>query len=343
MNIAEVAKLAGVSPSAVSRYLNNGYLSEEKKEAIRAVIQETGYRPLVQAQILRTRKTKTVGVILPKIDSFSISSVVAGIHSVLEERGFQILLADARNSPERELDYLDTFDDQRVDGVILIATVFTPRHLAALKKRKLPVVLVGQHLPGFPCVYHSDYQAFSDMTRLVLQKGCRRLGYIGALPRDKAVGQERLRAYQDAVREAGLEDQAEHTAVAEFTVDSGRERARELLEAYGPLDALICATDKMAVGALQYLRGQGIKVPQQMLLTGQGASGVSEVTTPAITTIRYFYKESGANAAGLLLELLEKPDTPAKELKLGYTILEKESTRAPSGPAVEIRASQPRP
>ena len=89
MNISEVAKLAGVSPSAVSRYLNNGYLSEEKKASIRRVIEETGYRPLVQAQILRTRKTKTVGVILPKIDSFAISSVVAGIDSVLEAKGFQ--------------------------------------------------------------------------------------------------------------------------------------------------------------------------------------------------------------------------------------------------------------
>lgn len=326
MNIAEVAKLAGVSPSAVSRYLNNGYLSEEKKEAIRKVIRETGYRPLVQAQILRTRKTRTVGVILPKIDSFSISNVVAGIDSVLEAKGFQLLLADTHNDPEKELDYLDTFDDQRVDGVILIATVFTPRHLAALKNGKLPVVLVGQHLPGFPCVYHNDYRAFYEMTRLVIGKGRQRLGYIGGLPQDKAVGQERLRAYRDAVREAGLEEQAEHTAVAEFSMRSGYEKARELLETYGPLDALICATDNMAAGALQYLHRQGIKVPEQMLLTGQGASGISEVTTPTITTIRYFYEESGANAAGLLLELLEKPNTPAKEIKLGYTILENEST-----------------
>lgn len=326
MNISEVAKLAGVSPSAVSRYLNNGYLSAEKRAAICKVIRETGYRPLVQAQTLRTRKTKTVGIILPKIDSFSVSSVVAGIGSVLEERGFQILLADTHNDPEKELDRLDAFCDQRVDGVILIATVFTPGHLAALKDGKLPVVIAGQRLPGFPCVYHDDYRAFYDMTGLVLRRGCRRLGYIGALPQDRAVGQDRLRAYQDAVREAGLEEQAGHTAVAEFTVASGREKARELLETWGPLDALICATDDMAAGALQYLRGQGIGVPEQMLLTGQGASGISEVTTPSITTIRYFYEESGANAAALLLERLERPDVPAKEIRLGYTIIENGST-----------------
>lgn len=326
MNISEIAKMAGVSPSAVSRYLNHGYLSEEKKEAIRRVIQETGYRPLVQAQILRTRKTKTIGVILPKIDSFSIGNVVSGIDSVLEPQGFQILLADTHNSPDKELNYLDTFDDQRVDGVILIATVFTPRHLAFLKKSRVPVVLVGQHLAGASCVYHDDYHAFYEITRLLLDKGCRRFGYIGALPQDRAVGQERSRAFRDALREAGLEDQAENLTIADFTMDSGREKARELWEDRGPLDALVCATDNMAVGALQYLKSQGVQVPEQVRLTGQGASSLCGVTTPTITTIRYFYEESGANAAALLLERLENPEAPAKEIRLGYAVVKQEST-----------------
>ena len=327
MNIAEIAKLAGVSPSAVSRYLNDGYLSQEKKDAIRKVIEETGYRPLAQAQALRTRKTKTIGVILPKIDSFSVSSVMAGIDSALERKGFQILLADTHNDPARELDYLDSFDDQRVDGVIFIGTVFTAKHITMLKKSRVPVVVVGQQLPGVSCVYHDDYHAFYDMTRLMTDKGCRRLGYIGALPQDKAVGQERSLAYCDAVRDAGLEDQAGHIAVASFTISSGREKARELLEAYGPLDALICATDSMAVGALQYLKSQGIRVPEDIRLTGQGGADLCEVTTPTLTTIRYFYEDSGANAAALLLERLENPRTPAKEIKLGYTIVENESTQ----------------
>ena len=326
MNIAEIAKLAGVSPSAVSRYLNQGYLSQEKKEAIRKVIEETGYRPLAQAQALRTRRTKTIGVILPKIDSFSVGSVIAGIDAVLEKKGFQILMADTHNDPAKELEYLDIFDDQRVDGVILIGTVFTGRHISMLKKSRVPVVVVGQQLAGVSCVYHDDYHAFYDMTRLLLDKGCRRLGYIGALPQDKAVGQERSRAYCDAVRDAGLPDQADHLAVAGFSVPSGREKARELLEAYGPLDAVVCATDTMAAGALQYLKGRGIRVPEDVRLTGQGGADLCEVTTPTITTIRYFYEDSGANAAALLLERLENPETPAKEIKLGYTIVENEST-----------------
>lgn len=327
MNISDIAKLAGVSPSAVSRYLNQGYLSEAKREAIRKVIEETGYRPLAQAQALRTRKTKTIGVVLPRIESSSVGSVMSGIDAVLEEKGFHILLADTHNDPARELEYLDSFDDQWVDGVILIGTVFTPRHIAMLGKSRVPVVVVGQRLTGGFCVYHDDYHAFYDITRMLIEKGCRALGFIGALPQDRAVGQERSRAYRDAVRYAGLEDQAWHMAVAGFSVSSGREKAQELLEKYGPLDALICATDSMAVGALQYLKSQGIRVPEDVRLTGQGGSDLCGVTTPTITTIRYFYQESGVRAAELLLERLENPDAPARDVKLGYQIVENESSR----------------
>ena len=321
MNISEIAKLAGVSKAAVSRYLNDGYLSEEKKQAIAKVIAETGYRPMIQAQSLRTRKTRIIGVVLPKINSFSISTILAGIESVLEKQGFQILLADSHNDPERELESLRLFAHQRVDGVILIAA-----HRALLR-RMGPVVVLGQRLRGVNCVYHDDYNAFYEMTKLVLAKGCRRLGYIGALPKDVAVGAERSRAWADALTAAGMADQAGNTVIAEFSIASGREKARELWEKFGPLDAVICATDSMAVGALQYLRSQGVRVPGQTLLTGQGASNISEATTPTITTIRYFYEESGTSAARLLLEQLETPDLPAKEIKLGYTLVEQDSTR----------------
>ena len=106
MNISEIAKLAGVSSAAVSRYFNNGYISEEKKEAIRKVVEQTGYRPSIQAQTLRTKKTKMIGVIVPKIASASIGKIVEGVLSVLNESGYQMLLAVTQNDPKKELEYL---------------------------------------------------------------------------------------------------------------------------------------------------------------------------------------------------------------------------------------------
>ena len=106
MNINEIAKLANVSRATVSRYFNDGYVSAEKREQIRRVIEETGYKPSAQAQMLRTKKTKQIGVIIPKINSESISRITAGIESVLAERGYQMLLAGTDNTPAKEVEYL---------------------------------------------------------------------------------------------------------------------------------------------------------------------------------------------------------------------------------------------
>ncbi len=156
MNIKEIARRAGVSSAAVSRYFNNGYISGEKQEAIRKVVEETGYRPSIQAQTLRTRRTRMIGVIVPKVASASIGRIVEGILSVLNESEYQMLLAVTQNDPKREVEYLTAFHEKQVDGVILAATVFTAEHRRVLKGLSVPVVIVGQHLPGYCCIYHDD-------------------------------------------------------------------------------------------------------------------------------------------------------------------------------------------
>ena len=107
MTIAEIARRAGVSKACVSRYLNHGYVSEEKKARIREVIEETGYTPSRNAQVLRTGKNGVVGVILPKINSESIGRIAAGVSEVLEKHGYRMLLANTENNVEQELAYLD--------------------------------------------------------------------------------------------------------------------------------------------------------------------------------------------------------------------------------------------
>lgn len=141
-----------------------------------------------------------VGVILPKIDSAAaMGSVVAGILALLNDNGYQILLADTQNDPSKELEYLLLFNEKQVYGVILITTVFTREHKKALKGMMVPVVIVGQQLSGYHCVYHDDYHAFYDITRLMLEKGRKCLGYMSVFHQDKAAGLERYRGYQAGV------------------------------------------------------------------------------------------------------------------------------------------------
>lgn len=321
MNIAEIAKMAGVSSAAVSRYFNNGYISEEKREAIRKVVEETGYRPSIQAQTLRTKKTRMIGVIVPKVASASIGRVVEGILSVSNESGYRMLLAVTQNDPQKELEYLSAFQDKQVDGVILAATVLTPEHRRMLKNSAVPVVIVGQYLAGQCAVYHDDYHGTYDLTKMLLEKGRKKLGYIGAIQQDKAVGEERYRGFCDAVRDAGLSELEDHSVTAAFTMASGYEKAGELLEKYGELDGMVCATDSMAAGAIRYLREHGVEVPEQILVAGQGDSELARVTMPPFITVHYSYEKSGEIAVKMLMEQMGNGESTMREVKLGCSIV----------------------
>ena len=191
MNITEFAKAAGVSKSAVSRYFNDGYVSEEKRRLIEAAIEATGYAPSVQAQNVRTRVTKLVGVIIPKLSSESCAREVEGISQVLSEQGYQLLLVNSANDPKKEVEYLELFRSNRVDGVIFLASVFTSLHDAVLKKMRVPVVIVGQEYKGANCVCHDDYKAAYTAEKLMLDKGCKKPAFIGVTEQDKAAGQAR--------------------------------------------------------------------------------------------------------------------------------------------------------
>lgn len=322
MTIADIARLAGVSNAAVSRYFNNGYISDEKREAIRKVIEETGYQPSLQAQTLRTGKTKTIGVIVPKTASTSAGSVIEGVLAVLNAHGYQTLLSVTQNDPEKELEYLKVFDDKRVDGVILLATIFTPAHKKILKKMKVPVIIVGQKFDGSCCVFHDDYHAIYDLTKLLLEKGRKNIGYIGVFMQDRAVGEERYRGFQDAMADEGLKVKEEHCLIAKFSVQSGYEKAAEMIKRYPDMDGLICATDEIAVGAMQYLLEQGVSIPEDIYIAGQGDSILARVAGHSIATIHYSYEKSGEAAANMLLEILTTGETAYKEIMLGYYIVE---------------------
>ena len=200
MTIKEIAQMAGVSSAAVSRYLNGGYVSEQKKEQIRKVIEKTGYQPSTQARILRTGRTHLVGVVAPKINSESISRITAGIEQVLSARGYQMLLASTDNQPKNELTYLRIFESYPVDGIVLIGTVLTDEHRRFLKESKVPVVVVGQETEMASCIYHDDFGAGRAMGQEVAVKALKRNGgrpedckiaYIGVTREDKAAGAAR--------------------------------------------------------------------------------------------------------------------------------------------------------
>lgn len=326
MNINEIAALAGVSRATVSRYLNQGYVSEEKREQIRRVIEETGYKPSSQAQMLRTRKTNLVGVIIPKINSDSISRMVAGISLVLKQANYQLLLANTDNDEKEEVEYLKVLAENQVDGIILIGTVFTPNHNKLLKKLSVPVVVLGQRVRGESCVYHDDYHAACDITGYLLKNG-KAPAFLGVTERDEAAGKQRKKGFLKAVSQQKIPVDGIFLSSGAFTIESGYQQAGQLFKEHPGIDSIFCATDSIAVGVMTWLREHEIKVPQQVQIAGIGDSAIARVCVPRLTTVHYYYKTSGEEAARLLVDLLNQNDKIPREVKMGYRLIPGESTR----------------
>lgn len=326
MTISEIAKLAGVSSAAISRYLNGGSLSEEKRKKIKEVIEETGYVPSEYARSLRTKKSCQIGVIVPNISSNTVARIVSGISAVLYEKGYRLLLANTDNDPRQELDYLEMFGTSQIDGVIYIASLVSKRHIELLKALKVPVVIVGQLVAEYDCVYHDDFHAARDMMNVLLEAGSRRPGCLFVTEKDRAVGAERIRGVEAALIGYGRDPKMIPRVESGFTIESGYEKMGELLKLAPDLDGVFCATASLAVGAVMYLKDIGKQIPEEIKVCALGSNQTTEIVTPRLTTAKFYYRTSGMEAAQMLLSMVDGKRQHIRHMMLGYEIVRRGTT-----------------
>lgn len=326
MNISKIAKLAGVSPATVSRYLNNGYVSDEKKEKIKKVIEETGYIPSPSAQTLRTKKNNLIGVIVPKINSESISKMVQGITLQLKNTKYNILLANTDNSTHKELEFLSIFKNNTVDGVILIGTIITKKHYQVIEDYSKPVVVLGQFDKKTSCVYYDDFGASYGATEKLIKCGCKNIAYIGVTIKDKSAGKARLDGFISALEDNTLTVNNRLMSECDFTSDSGYKAMNRLLDIHESFDGLFCATDNIALGAMKSLKEHDIHIPKDVKIISIGDSKMSNLCTPTLSTAHLYYVTGGKEACNMLLESLEKDKHIVKQYRLGYEIINRQST-----------------
>lgn len=329
MTMKELAKLAGVSVSAVSRYLNDGPLSQDKKERIRKAIEETGYQRDVAAQMLRGKTTDYVGLIVPKLDSEAVTRVTRGASMVLAEAGYLCLLSDTGSESAKEVEFMKLFQERRVAGIIVMATSLTPAHHAFLTNTNIPVVFVGQRFPQIPCISHNDYGAAYDLTNLMIKKGRRHIGMIGVSDQDKAVGTNRRLGLRDALADAGIALDETLLELGDFTAESGYEAMERLLSSGHPIDGVLCATDRMAFGAMEAIRAHGLRIPEDISIAGMDDDWAGTHILPHLTTCHFYFRNSGEIAAKHLLEMMASREKekawPVMQTMLEYDIIERDS------------------
>ncbi|MDO5396912.1 MAG: LacI family DNA-binding transcriptional regulator [bacterium] len=327
MNISEIAKLAGVAPATVSRYLNNGYVSAEKKDKIRRIIAETGYCPRSSAQTMRSGKSHLIAVVVPRLASEAIARMVEGITEEISGTSYNAVVATTFDNAAKELECLRLFRDNEIDGVIFVGAVLTPAHYETLNSYRKPIVMLGQHNKSYPCVYFDDYNASYTAVKHLIGRGCRRIANIYVNPENKAAGKARIDGCYDAIKDAGLTYDEKLMTAAEFSSKSGRAAMRRILSSGTRFDGIFCAADSIAFGAMGLLNEQGIAVPDEVKLIAVGSSKYSTVSNPSLTTVQYNYATGGREACKILLERIEGNVKTMKQYKLGFEFVERESTR----------------
>lgn len=327
ITIKDIAVLAKVSRTTVSRVLNDsGYVSVEARQRVMKAIEETGYVPSQHAKSLRTKKTKVIGVILPKISTETSSRVVFGMDEVFSKQGYQILLMNTNLDSSKEIPFLKLLKSRQVDGIILVATNINDKLLEEIYHLKIPFVVVGQEIPNVPSVVYDDYNAARAITKLFLKKGRRKLAFIGVSEKDKAVGIIRKQGFLDELRENKLQIPQNWLEEASFEIESGYAAMKRIIESSEePPTGVFAVSDRLAIGAMQFLKERGYVIPTEVALAGIGDSDMSKYVQPALTTIDYESERAGRESAAMILAQVNQDQKKHKKIILDYRLIERDS------------------
>lgn len=313
VSIEDLARMAGVSHSTVSRALRNSPLiSAEVRERIQDLAQETGYTPNAIAQSLQTQRTNTIGLVITTISDPFLGDVVKGVEEIARRAGMSVFLSTAYNDPQQEMHTIETFHRRRVDGILVASTRISSQHTERLARIRVPTVLISSQTEDLPPLVHSvaidDYHGAKDAVNHLLQLGHRSIGYIGVGNRPYS-NQRRLQAYQDSLAVVGVVPPENWVAIAstehrlhEDDVGVGQSLLPMLLNA--GVTAVFCYNDMVAVGVLMGCRRLGVNVPEQLSVIGFDDSPIAQYVMPPLTTIQQPKLELGQTAMSMLLDVL---------------------------------------
>ena len=332
MNIKDVAKRAGVSISTVSRVINrSAYVSPEISAVVERVLAETGYRPNALAKELQRNKTNTIGVMLPRIDLGYFAEMFDGIVTVLNQHGYNVMLANTRDDVVEELRYLDLFTEKRVDGILFFGTGENPAYQPAISRLRAPVVLVGQSGAYLGCssVSLDSFNAAKAMVSYLIAQGHRRIGCLAVEDHDVSVGIRRKQGYLAALEEAGIAFDPSLLAVGTFEYCSGEVGAQTLMNHPGGAPtAIYTITDRLAVAVVGWLQRHGHRVPDDVSVACVDDPEMLSYCYPSITTMRFDYRATGMQAAQVIVDRIEGQTQEVTDVVMPFTLQVRDSTRA---------------
>ncbi|MEC4723021.1 LacI family DNA-binding transcriptional regulator [Noviherbaspirillum sp. CPCC 100848] len=327
VTLSEIAERVGTSAITVSRVLNTPHLvSEELRTQIEGVIAELGYMPNRAARALARARSDSVAVLIPSLSNTVFTQLLEGVRDVLNRAGYRTLIGDTRYSPEEEESLLRAYLEHSPDGILITGFDQTAATRELLNRSRVPVVHMMEMTDGDAySVGLEQFDAGRAITRHLLERGYRRIGFLGAQLDPRVL--ERLAGYRAALHDAGVNyPVGELLDSTPSSIGLGATLLDKLLRQAPQTDALFCCNDDLALGVLFECQRRGIRVPQQLAVAGFNDLAPAAWVHPALTTIATPRYEIGHTAAEMLLQLMkgEKPE-PAKK-DLGFSLVVREST-----------------
>jgi LacI family gluconate utilization system Gnt-I transcriptional repressor len=337
VTLAEVAARAGVGTMTASRAISQPEMvSPALRARVEQAVAELGYVPNRAARALASARSKVIVVLVPSLSNAVFTDVLAGIQDALEPDGYQILIGNTRYSDAEEEKLLNTYLQSSPDGILLSGLTHSRQVTELLASSKLPIVSM-MDLAGTPdgqsaaaaaatsmSVGFSQLQAGYTMTRYLLDKGYKRIGFMGAQRDERTL--KRAEGYRRALQEAGSYDPRLETMVADpSTIALGAELLGRMLSSTPDCDAIFCCNDDLAQGAIFQCQRRGIAVPRQLAICGFNDLPVSAWMNPSVTTIATPRYRVGFEAAQLLRAVIRGETPAATRIDLGFTLMARES------------------
>ena len=341
ITIKDVAKLANVAPSTVSRVIaNNPRISEKTKKRVRAAMDQLGYHPNFIARSLASQSTRVIGLVFPQSSGVFFQNpffaeVLQGLSEGAHEKQYALQMSTGITEEEMYEGVVHMVQGGRVDGIILLYSRVGDKILTYLQERGFPFVVVGKpydHVEAITHVDNDNFSAAKEAAEYMIGLGHMNIGFIGGSP-SLTVTIDRLRGFQEALREAKLPVDDDYIIHEEFLREGGQEAVKALLSRKVPPTALIVTDDLMALGVVNTLTEMQIDIPEAVSIISFNNVLFAEMSRPPLTSIDIHIEELGYQAARSLIQIIENENEPVKRITIPHRLVIRNSCTVPASRA----------
>ena len=333
--LKEIAETLGISITTVSKALKNySDVSEKTRKAVIALVEELNYTPNSFAVNLRTKESKTIGLIIPEVVHHFFSNVINGIIAEAEKKGYLVIILQSNESLELEKKQVALLINKRVDGIIMSLSNESNNdfHIKEILRKEIPFVQfdkISKLIPSSKVIIN-DQKAAMEAVQHLIDKGCKKVAHIRG-PENPQNAIDRFLGYKKALERNGIQYDSKLVYTCKnVTFEEGLEFAKQIIEEHPDVDGIFVITDLVAVGVLAYFNEKRIQVPNQIAVIGFSNWFMSQVITPKLSTVDQPSYEMGVAAFSLLLEEMicrkEGKVFHPRTIELETSIIERDSS-----------------